>query len=87
MTISVFCGVYPLLLEKPNAFFSKQYLDDIGPFSYAMLCLMMLVSCNSTVHILYSMDTTKFSQVHQKINLTSWCTVYVNINCSMISLK
>ena len=51
MTISVFRGarVYPLLLEKPN---TKQYLDDIDPFSYAMLCLTMLVSCNNTVHIL-----------------------------------
>ena len=49
MTISVFRGVCPLLLEKPNAFFSKQYLDDIGPFYYAMLYLMMLVN---TVHIL-----------------------------------
>ena len=68
MTISVFRGVYPLLLEKPNAFFSKQYLDDI--YRSLFLCYAML-----------------FSQVHQKINLTSWCTVYVNINCSMISLK
>ena len=54
MTISVFRGVYPLLLEKPNAFFSKQYLDDIrrSLFLCYMLCLMMLVSCNNTVHIL-----------------------------------
>ena len=47
--------IFPCLLnicETLNAFFSKQYLDDIGPFSYAMLCLMMLVSCNNTVHIL-----------------------------------
>ena len=79
MTISVFHGVYPLLLEKPNAFFSKQYLDDIGPFSYAMLCLMMLVSCNNTVHIL--------QYGYCEVLTASWCTVYVNINCSMISLK
>ena len=53
MTISVFRGVYPLLLElKAQCIFSKQCLDDIGPFSYAMLCLMMLVGCNNTVHIL-----------------------------------
>ena len=32
--------IFPCLLnicETLNAFFSKQYLDDIGPFSYAML--------------------------------------------------